>query len=182
MEMKFNNVPNKSYKLDDGTVIWESRSVAVVAFIIVKTPYGEYILAGKRGKGSADYQGLWNVPCGYLDKNENGTSSVIREVYEETGLELFKYLNTHKIIVNNLYQPWFVNTDPNENRQNVSLRYGCVLRLDELPELNSDHSEPDEIEELKWISINDINDYDWAFNHNRSIEDYWDIVEFETLL
>ena len=178
MEIVFKNKSNILHKLPDGKIVWESRSVAVVACIFAKIDDDLYVLSGKRGKGSADYQGLWNVPCGYLDYNECGSSATIREVYEETGLELFKYINTNKIIVDDLYQPWFVNTDPNENRQNVSLRYGCVLELDQLPLLNSDHSEPDEIEELKWINVNDIDDYDWAFNHNLLIDDYFDKIEF----
>jgi len=179
--MEFKNKPNIAHKLPDGKILWESRSVAVVSCIFTKVYDDIYVLAAKRGKGSADYQGLWNVPCGYIDYNEDGTSAVIREVYEETGLELFKYINTNNLIINNLYQPWFVNTDPNENRQNISLRYGCVLKLNQLPELNSENSEPDEIEELKWIYIDNINDYKWAFNHNRLIEDYYDKIEFEIL-
>jgi len=36
MKIEFKNKPNTPHKLPDGKILWESRSVAVVAFIIVK--------------------------------------------------------------------------------------------------------------------------------------------------
>lgn len=36
MKMEFKNKPNIAHKLPDGKILWESRSVDIVAFIIVK--------------------------------------------------------------------------------------------------------------------------------------------------
>ena len=179
----FKNRPNLPKKLEDGGVIWDSRSVAVVASVVVKAMDGDlYILAGKRGKGSFDHAGEWNLPCGYLDWDENGTEAVIREVYEETGLDLTKYISEYSLLCNNLKEPWFVNTSPKENRQNVALRYGCIISSSELPELTTEHSEQDEVEELQWIHQDEIDNYTWAFNHDDVIKIYLDKVGYVQMI
>ena len=60
----------KNFKItavEDGKEYWISRSVAVSVFLFVKDKDKLYVLANKRGPGAADFQGLWNCPCGYLD-------------------------------------------------------------------------------------------------------------------
>jgi 8-oxo-dGTP pyrophosphatase MutT (NUDIX family) len=178
---QFKNKPNPCHTLSDCRMIWESRSVAVVAAIVVHCEGEFYILAGKRGTGS-DNIGKWNIPCGYIDYDESGTEALFREVYEETGLDLEQYVGTFSLVVNNLEHPWFVNTNPNENRQNISLRYGCVLHLNELPILSSENSEPNEVEELQWIHEDEIEDYDSAFNHNEVIKTYLNSFDISHLL
>ena len=50
-----------------GKEYWYSRSVATTPFVFCKNENNEYcVLANKRGIGTPDFQGLWNVPCGYL--------------------------------------------------------------------------------------------------------------------
>lgn len=179
---KFNNRPNTPHKLNDGRIIWESRSVAVVACVFALCDKELYVLSGKRGKGAFDSNGKWNLPCGYLDFDEDGKEAVMREVYEETGLDLSQYLGTHQLVINNLDNPWFVNTQPTENRQNVALRYGCVIKVHKLPELTNEHSELDEVESLEWIHEDFIEDYDWAFEHSKVIKKYLDIIDITHLL
>lgn len=168
--MKFKNRHNQSHNVG-GRIIWESRSVAVNCVVVC----GDSILLGQRGKGAPDSRGLWNVPSGYLDWDESGTEAVYREVWEETGL----YLPDQKIIINNLLNPWHVNTQPDENRQNISLRYGCVIGKvgNEFPLLTPENSEPDEIADLKWVPINELGDYKFAFNHNVVIKEYLNLIK-----
>jgi len=174
--IKFNNRHNKSHKID-GRTIWESRSPAVVGVIIAKY-YGEdYVLFGKRGKGSADYQGYWNLPCGYLDWDENGYDGICREVYEETGVYIPEILENEVIIDNHLEQPFYVNTDTKENRQNVSLSYGLYFQCDKFPKLTDENSEPDEVEDLKWVKIDDIGKYKIAFNHDDRLMMYYSKIK-----
>jgi 8-oxo-dGTP pyrophosphatase MutT (NUDIX family) len=170
---KFNNVPNKVH-LVNGRQVWESRSVAVNCVVVINTKNEPYVLISQRGKGAPDSVGLFNVPSGYLDYNESGTEAVYREVWEETGL----YLLEQKIIVNNLLNPWYVNTHPDENRQNVSLRYGCVIGLvgNEFPILTSENSEPDEVADIKWAPVSELGQYKFAFGHDVVIKQYLNLI------
>ena len=142
--------------------------------VITKFENNDYVLIAERGKGSADYSGFWNLPCGYLDWNETGYEGVIREVYEETG---FYIPDAKQIIKENLNQPFFVNTDPKENRQNVSLSYGIYFKSDELPELSKEHNEPDEVGDLGWVKISDLNNYKFAFEHQDRIKMYYSLIK-----
>lgn len=74
-----------------------------------------------------------------------------------------------------MFSPWDVNTEPTTNKQNVSLRYGVILKVDELPKLTSENSELDEVVELEWMKINSYNDIEkknWAFNHDEIVIKY----------
>jgi 8-oxo-dGTP pyrophosphatase MutT (NUDIX family) len=171
----FKNRRNKVY-IVDGKEVWESRSVAVNCVVVAGSITQPFILLGKRGKGAPDSIGLFNVPSGYLDYDESGTEAVYREVWEETGL----YLPEEKIVINNLLNPWYINTHPGENRQNVTLRYGCVISLmnRELPKLTFENSEPDEVEELRWIPVSELGNYKFAFNHDTVIKQYLNLINY----
>ncbi len=58
----------------------------VGAAAIILNERGEILL----GKRSADttYPGLWCIPCGYVEYNEDIRTAVVREAKEETGLEV----------------------------------------------------------------------------------------------
>jgi hypothetical protein len=95
--------------------------------------------------------------------------------------KISKTSTEQNIIINNLLSPWYVNTHPGENRQNISLRYGCVIKPigNILPELSDKNSEPEEVQELKWVNINDLDDYDFAFNHDKVIKQYLNLIEMK---
>lgn len=164
---KFNNTPNKCYNVD-GKIVWESRSVAVVASILAICENEIYVLIGQRGSGAPDAIGKWNMVCGYLDYDEDGADAIRREVYEESGLDLDNY----DAICSDVINPWSVKTSPTENRQNVVLRYGCVLSVDKLPALTSEHAEQNEVNDLRWIRLNEVGEYDFAFNHDSILMQY----------
>lgn len=166
----FKNKPNKSHEIN-GKRVWESRSVAVNAVIIIEYNDELYVLMAQRGEGAADNQFKWNVPSGYLDNNETGPEAADREVWEETGFDIttINKIKSDDVVANFLEQPWFVNTDPSANRQNVSLRYGVFFRTKKLPMLTDIFSEPKEIADLKWEKIENIDKYDWAYGHDKVI-------------
>jgi len=140
-------------------VAWISRSVAVSGIVFCKDLDGDWcILANKRGKGTPDFQGYWNCICGYLDYDENANQAMNREIFEETGLDIPGRRFIH----------YFVNSNPKENRQNVTIRFYCILKSDitEWSNFSKDKMEKDEVADIKWIKVKDINDYQWAFNHN----------------
>lgn len=149
--------------LEDGKRYWISRSVAVSVFLFIKDGGEIYVLANKRGRGSADFQGLWNCPCGYLDFDETGEEAAVREVREETGYILeSKELNLDKVI-----------TCPRQNHQNVTLRYFCEKSLTEVKKKEGEleGGEEEEVEEIKLINIKDVDNYEWAFGHKEIIKE-----------
>lgn len=185
--MIFKNKPNKCHTvIEKGKerIVWESRSVAVnlVVIAIVKAKPGQsreydpFVLVSKRGPKAADFQGKLNIVAGYLDWDETGPEAAFREAWEECGINIPEFVkqNYSSVILNHLNQPWHVKTEPDENRQNISLRYGVALRCDELPTLTLKNNEIEgEVEDAWWMSINNIDDYEWAFNHDEVIKDYF---------
>lgn len=161
---------NFSIKNSDGEIYWISRSVAVSSFILCKFPEGWKVLANKRGKGAADFQGYWNCPCGYLDFDETTKEAAIREVFEETGVKVPKHRLTF----------WKFIDSPSQNRQNVTFRYYAIL--DNQPSyisvsMGDRGGEVDEVEMVGWISVEDLDKYEWAFGHKEIIRDLIEHLE-----
>lgn len=154
----------KNFPVDvNGTTYWISRSCAVTGLVFKKIKDVWYILANKRGQGTPDFQGCWNAPCGYLDWNENGKEAVSRELLEECGFKV----KTKK------WQEIGTQTEPSANKQNVTIRYMYVVDedSDEDFDLNlRNGGEEDEVDDVKWISLNEIDNYKWAFNHELLIQ------------
>ena len=148
-----------------GKTYWYSRSVATTALIFCKNADDKWcVLANQRGSGTPDYQGYWNAICGYLDFNETAEECVQREVMEETGLRI--PLNKINFVS--------VNTNPSANKQNVSLHYSVLLdgTCDEYL-VTTEYSEPNEVSDIKWIPLDEIDIYPWAFEHSALIKNVW---------
>ena len=144
--------------VEDGKKYWISRSIAIVAFIITRDSDGDLcVLANKRGIGTPDFQGYWNCPCGYLDYDETLAEAASREVREETGY----IIPPHELSIS------YINSDPKENRQNVTVRFEAFVKNPILSERSG--GEVNEVEEVKWIKLSDINKYQWAFSHDKII-------------
>ena len=160
-------------------IIWESRSVAINFVLIMTSSKTKipYVLVSRRGLNAADYRGLFNVVAGYLDQNESGAEAVARETWEEVGFDLSSLFKNKKYIItqNDLNQPWYVKTNPLENRQNVSLRYGLkvIMPRGKFPDLNLENNEVEgEASDPQWMLISEIDNYKWAFGHDQVIKDY----------
>lgn len=150
---------------ETGREYWISRSVAVVTFVFGYDKYEqEYILAEQRGPGTPDpeFRGCWCMPCGYVDFDETIEEAATREVFEETGLKIDS-------------EDWnilSINSDPkSDKRQNITIRLESVVNGIEDVKLTSKYSELDEVSDLKWIPVDNINDYKWAFNHLELLHD-----------
>lgn len=145
----------KNFKItakEDNKEYWISRSCAVAMFVFSIINGKLSVLANKRGSGTPDYQGYWNCPCGYLDWDETLIDAAKREVLEETGYEIdnFTFLG--------------INDSINENKQNITVRFYSFV----LNPTKSDFTggEENEVSEIKWIPVNELYKYDWAFNHD----------------
>lgn len=146
----------------DGKIYWISRAVAVAGFVFKKFNGRIHILANKRGNGTPDFQGYWNCPCGYLDRDESGEEAISREVLEECGF----------VVDSKKWKQLETQTDPSTNKQNVTIRYLCILDENDdntFDLLKRKGGEKDEVDEVKWIALEDINLYKWAFEHDKLI-------------
>jgi len=170
MKPEFKNRGNEEVKLPDGRTVWLSRSSAVVAVVLGIHMDNIFVLAEKRSKTMMDAPGLWAVPSGYIDWDESGWEAVTRELYEETSFYLPKYENN--LIFNNDEQPFFVRTDPGENRQNIALSYCLIYDFSKKLPREIEGFKDKEIEEIKWIPVEQVftSGREWAFNHDERIE------------
>jgi ADP-ribose pyrophosphatase YjhB (NUDIX family) len=62
-------------------ILYENPIVGVAAILFKD----KKILLGKR---NTSYKGLWCIPCGYVEYDEDVHDAVVREFKEETGLEI----------------------------------------------------------------------------------------------
>lgn len=155
---------NWSYTITDknhpkcGKTLWSGRYCAVtgiVWFYNVKDRKN-YFLISKRGTGAADFQGKWCLPCGFLESNETGEEGVKREILEETGIK-----------VSCVPMFFSVETDPKYcNNGNVTLRYICPVDSMKTPKYTNINGEENEVSDLKWISEDEIDNYDFCFHHS----------------
>ncbi len=162
---------------EDGRKYWISRSVAVVGIVVGINDAGDIksFLVSQRGPGCPDHVGSWSCTCGYLDWDESAQEAVVRELYEELGLEVDKEVPIM----------WELVTDPGkDSRQNVIIRYLIMLPQEELEAFISKFDkdslsrggEKDEVSDVKLMSVTELNDYQWAFNHDKiilSVYEYW---------
>ena len=163
---------NYSYTIQEGPhkgeTLWSGCYSATCGITILrvkrflrKSKY--YVLANKRGKGTPDFKHMWNLPCGFIEPSESGPECVRREILEECGIDipakLFVFLET--------------DTRPTtRNKGHITLRYLAIIDKNtegidssHFNEIGTTGGEVDEVEERKWIDIDDVQNYSWAFNH-----------------
>ena len=160
---------NWSYKITEGEhageTLWSGRYCCVAGFIFSHTNGDNVrVLAVKRGQGCPDFKGMWCCPCGFLEADETGEEGIARETYEETGYELSA----------ENFDLLAVETDPKLcNKAHVTLMYVCVVNQHEV----NDHFDIDwlpfdrESEEVQWIPVDEISKYEWAFGHDKIINE-----------
>ena len=182
MKPIFNNRENEEVTLADGRVIWLSRSSAVTTTVLCCVENQYYILLGRRGVGCPDEVGKWNLPCGYLDWDETLSEAAVREVFEETGVNL-RALPQASIVLDGMEQPWRVNSaHKTGSKQNVSHHFYIVFNAPELPVTSTEYCEPDEIEVLEWRAIDRLSGLDYAFGHEAIMREFLSRQEIEKLI
>jgi ADP-ribose pyrophosphatase YjhB (NUDIX family) len=145
----FNNIPNHEITDTDGQSHWISPSASVDALLIVNG----FVLVTKRSANMPDNAGLWCIPCGFMDWNEDILRAAMRELHEETGVDV----REHNIINKDYIRPFALN--------GTALQF--AFELLERPEVNLN---PEECQDYKWVSISMLNDLEWAFGHHLLIK------------
>lgn len=172
MNPVFNNIHNPVYDTIDGPKYF-SRSLAICAHIWFKKDDEFFVLLGLRGP-KGDQPGKMNIPCGYMDWNENLKEATFREVWEETGIDLNQFDN---ILYSAVDQPWFLNTDPSQNRENITAHVGMLIDLNDndFPTVTADNAEEGEVGGIFIMNVDmalNIKPEEWAFNHDKRLRNY----------
>jgi ADP-ribose pyrophosphatase YjhB (NUDIX family) len=181
MKPKFNNVPNEhlTLRLSDGTNvikrdIWISRANAVDGIVLAITDDGMVVLVVKRSNKMINEANKFCVPCGYLDWNETRYEGMLREVYEETSLNLPDY--DKYLIFDNDKQPFRIKDNPKDSvNQNISHIYINLLdfrgNMQDFP-IEIQNFTCNETAAVKWLPLIEFYNVsrEWAFNHNDDIK------------
>jgi len=149
----------------NGKEYWVSRSIATVTYVYGIVNGVDCILANKRGPGLPNKVGLWNCVSGYLDYDETLEEAAVREVFEETGVRIDKSF----LIMDN------IDSSIDREHQNVLVRYYTYIgNLAERVVLTNENAEPNEVDEVKWIPITEIDNYQWVSEtHRNKIIEYY---------
>lgn len=162
------NKQNTPWKVTDQDgqemIVWESRSMVSAVFAFTKDKDGYYrVLATKRGSGCPNHIGEWCCPCGYVDYNESIRNAASRECHEETGA----YLPEQRM---RLYK---INDDPIGEKQNISAIFYVEVGNGFDYSFSSKFNEPNEVDEVAWIRIDLLDNFNWAFGHKELIMEIW---------
>jgi len=112
----------------------------------------EYVLITKRRINP--YINKWCLPGGHINRYETAKDAIIREVREETGLE---------------YNPKFYNYfDEIIPKQNI---HAVVLVFTGVSE-GTPAKDNAEISDAKYILLDDLSNYDFAFQHREILTHY----------
>ncbi len=146
----------------EGKTYWISRAVAVVGYIFTFDNGKLLVLANKRGKGTPNYQGYWNCPCGYLDFDETTAEACCREIAEETNLKVHP----------ESLELYGIQDDPKEDPdQNITFRYFTFSsHLYKGQTVYAKGAEPDEVEDVAWIPVDELDNYKFAFDQDKTIK------------
>lgn len=177
---------SKNFQITDketGKSYWISRAMAVAGVIYtVDEKDNVWFLVEKRGPGCPDFIGYNALVCGYLDWDETLPEAMYREIYEELGLKLDRN--------NSFLQVLYIQDDPKDNiRQNVTVRfligvdYDIIKQAFDSGEINTRTEdrggEPDEVDEILLVSVDNLSDYKWAWNHDEVIKTAYDALGFD---
>lgn len=154
----------KTHKIigEDGKEYYVHRNIVVAGFIFRYYKGNLQVLANQRGSGTSNHKYLWNCPCGHLDYDETLKMACSRETKEECKLSIDPIK----------FDSIDINDSPTAYLQNVTHRFYAMLGKND----NTDSigigtaGELNEINNVKWINVFDIDSYKWAFDHNNVVK------------
>jgi len=101
------------------------------------------------------YKNCFALPGGFVNEGETIEEAIIREVYEETSLEVYP------IDILGVY------SDPKRDLRGHMLTVVFIVLI-----VKGNSSAGDDAQEISWIPINKINEIEIAFDHKLLIEDF----------
>ncbi len=125
------------------------RIIAADAIIIEK---GKILLEQRR---TPPFEGKWCVPGGQLDEGETIEETCVREVKEETGLDI------------KIERLFGVYSTPGRDPRGVSMSAVFVCRV-----TGGELSNSDESSALRWFSGEEARKLKYAFDHGKILKDF----------
>jgi 8-oxo-dGTP diphosphatase len=119
---------------------------------LIGTPDRSKFLITRRKSGL--YQGMWCLPGGHIQRGETMREAVIREVKEETGLDFDPRLFS-----------CFDEIIPEHDIHTITIVFDGPVNGTLTPQA-------DEVAEIGWYSLGEIQEMAFAFRHKDIIESY----------
>ena len=138
----------------NGQELWYSRSLACNLIVFVKKKDGIYVLANKRGQGCEYNRGIWNLPGGFIDFDEDGIDCAIRETWEECGIAIDRKDVSF----------FSLDTNPrNSKRQTMVATHYAVFDEEDTRDwlLTNVNCEKGEVEDIELIHIDELERLVW---------------------
>lgn len=136
---------DKSWRCSHCDFLWYQNTAAAAAAIVVHG--GEILFAVRAGAPQA---GKLDLPGGFVDNDESGEASLLRELDEELGLTG----------VDPRFMASFPNTYPYAGVEYKTLDLVYLVELDEKPALQP----ADDVAAIRWISVDAIPFAELAFD------------------
>jgi 8-oxo-dGTP pyrophosphatase MutT (NUDIX family) len=163
----FSNRPNQPVAVS-GRTIFLSRSVAVMGVVVFHNTLTDelFVAVALRGKRVSN-SGLWSTPCGYLDWEESLQEALLREVWEEIGLDL-RRLESYGFCTVPEAPIGFQDDPTKDAHQNITHRFLVVISMPVAPPLSSAHADEDEVDEVIWLPYTEdgVRSLQFAFHHD----------------
>ncbi|WP_372650733.1 NUDIX domain-containing protein [Draconibacterium sp.] len=135
------------------TYKYPRAALTVDAIVYVKSEPTTFVLLIERGR--EPYKNKWALPGGFVDLDETLEKACIRELEEETGLQVEKMQQFRAYDA--------INRDP--RHRTISVVYSVQLK-EQKPVIGSDDAA-----QAKWFSINDLPEL--AFDHAEILADFY---------
>jgi mutator protein MutT len=124
---------------------------ATVSALVVTPDRSKFLITRRK---SGLYQGMWCLPGGHIHRGETMREAVIREVKEETGLDFDPRLFS-----------CFDEIIPEHDIQTITIVFDGPANGTITPQA-------DEVAEIGWFSLEEIQEMAFAFRHKAIIESY----------
>jgi ADP-ribose pyrophosphatase YjhB (NUDIX family) len=153
----FHSIPNTEVIDNSGNKYWISPSISVDALVIVA---GQVLVTRRSDAPEVSNPLKWCLPCGFMEWNETPLNACMRELCEETGIDIreLKLLN-NECTTDSYKRP--------HSENGTALQF--VFMLSDFPEVKLN---ADECVAWAWVSVDELQKYEWAFGHDRLIREF----------
>ena len=129
--------------------------------------HGDHILLVKRGGQPG--RGQWALPGGFVDDDETLLESALREVREETGLNLAPEANYENLVGSN----FFYDKKSSERGRSITNVYHFHFSEGDVPKVEA----ADDAEQARWMPVDDLENLrDQFFEDHADILDYFGLM------
>ena len=115
------------------------------------------ILLIKRAKHEKHFPGKWGLVSGWMEWGETVHQALKREAKEEVGVEVEVIRFTNR---------YYDSLDRHPTKCGVCLPHICEIKKG-VPKIN----QPEEVQEVRWFSPEEIKELDMAYDHKQMLID-----------